>query len=308
MPPPPAAPTTPPSQTFTPSASPPAPADRTKQYVAIGVVAAVLLAVIGFVVFSGGDDGGTASDRTEETDETTDDTTDDTDVTEPPDTAAPDTAAPDTASPDTAAPVTPAPTAAPTIPVTPADIQAAVITAADLPGYAPSTFDPGSDAVCGQFPPKQPIDEEGAAFSKNDDLTTFQGIINQVGYYGSTADAQEVFDTQVDIIQNCPQGEVIEFGGVQFQAIYLLTLMDQGLLSGFSPTCLQGALVLVNFTQIDNPANTFQSNIGVLRCANVLTNVTAQSGIDVGQDVVIADLTTALAASAQKVSRMQLIP
>jgi hypothetical protein len=169
-------------------------------------------------------------------------------------------------------------------------------------------IDIGED-FCGEFPIHQPMLERTVSFDRDAGTENGMNIINTVSYYASTAHAEEVLDQQLSLIENCPEEQTEVIQGTEFRVLSITNRFSQQILANLSPTCLAGALVLQTFTSTDeaNPVG-FTSNIAVLRCANVITVVNVTPATDALQDQATTELTNALSATANKVSRIQLIP
>ena len=288
----------PPGTAHAATASPSSPAgggpDRKKLYVALGAVVVVLLAVVGFVVLGGGD-GGTAtpSADTDPPPESTepDDTTERTDDSNPG--TNPDTSQ---VSPSTS------------IPITPAQFDAALLTPADMgEGFVEGSFIDTGDDFCGELPIHQPVLERSVALDTQLETDDAISIVNTVQYYASTANAVEDLAQGLRLSETCQdQTEVLQ--GTEFALTSIVTRMDTPLLSSFSPTCLEGAIIFTTFTATNDPNFVVSTRTGLLRCANVLTVVdtSAGPGVDLEEQTLV--LTDALSKSANKVSRIPLIP
>lgn len=206
--------------------------DKRKQYIVIGAVAAVLLAIIGFVVFSGGDDSGNASTRTEDTtDETTDDTTgDSTDPTDPPGTDAP-VSNPTAAPADTTTRAADAPT-----PLSDTELVPALIDPSDLnaaSGWSITASDTSTANFCGQVNRTQPVSTITQTLTRTQPDGNSQLLINTLESYTDTATANATFQETRSIVRSCDSFTTSEGLDAQIEAF------DE------TPTAgCQGALVL----------------------------------------------------------------
>ena len=273
-------------QAFQPSAAPPATKpDRTKVLIGVGVVAALAIGAIGFVVFGGGGDKA-SSDTTRPR------TTSDPAETDPPQ--------PDTTPLDT--------TGVSTAPIITGDqLRGSLLTLGDLEaGWVDSTFTDTGDEICGQLPSKQPLTDQTVAFDRFLDTPNAQSLLNTVSVYSSATDADAVFEQSIDIIQNCTNATQTVNGTV-FNLNFLAQRLDASTLAGLSPACEKGALILVNATE-PTSGTSFTSNIYSVRCANTLDVVNMQVGASADPESFNAQLATAIATSTAKVAQLPLQP
>ena len=184
------------AQTFTPVTAPVTKStDTTKLYIAIGALAAVVLAIIGFVVLRGGGDDGTATTATDDT----------TVETDPPSTDAPTTDAP---NPDpTVAPVeTAAPVAAPT-PLSDTELVPALVDPSDMnpaAGWAITPTDTSGDpGLCGQVNRVQPVATITQTLTRTDPRGNPQFLTNTLESYTDTATANATFQETRSVMRSC---------------------------------------------------------------------------------------------------------
>lgn len=261
---------------FQPSTAPATP-DRRKLYVILGAVAALIVGVVAVIALSGG--GGDSS----------------TDTTRPRRTDPVDTV-------DTVAPTT-----VDTGPVvTGEQVRASLLTLADLEaGWVESTFTDGGDEVCGELPVTQPAADQTVVFDRFVDTPNAQSLLHTVSVFRSADDADQNFEQGISIGQNCV-GDSQVINGITFNLTYLVQRLDPNLVAGLSPSCEEGALFLVSFTDASTGTVQFTANIDVVRCANVITSVSVQAAATADPSSFNAQLASAITVAAQKAAQLPL--